>query len=73
MKEKVLHIYVPDIRAKMMKHILQFIYSGKTMLSEEELQEFNEDIKLLGMPLDNFSGPSEVRNYERLFIIFSSI
>lgn len=64
LKEKVLHIHVPDIRAKIMKYILQFIYSGKAMLNKEELEEFNEDIKLLGMPLDHFSAPSEVRDYK---------
>lgn len=63
-KEKVLHIYVPDIRAKIMKYILQFIYSGEAKLNKEELEEFNENIKLLGMPLDHFSAPSEVRLYK---------
>lgn len=69
MKEKIIYIYVPDIRAKIMKYILQFIYSGKAILNEGELNEFNEDIKLLGMPLDLFQPLDDVNNSFNIFII----
>lgn len=50
-KEKVIHIYVPDIRSKIMRHILEFVYTGKAMVNREDLGEFNDDLILLGMPL----------------------
>lgn len=60
-KEKVIHVYVPDIRPRIMKHILEFVYCGKAKVSKTELSEFNEDIKLLGMPLDVFTSSNDVR------------
>lgn len=34
-----------------MRHILEFVYTGKAMVNREDLGEFNDDLILLGSPL----------------------